>query len=91
MAFNDWDRFVENESLLLDFLEWVGTSPKQYEEVMAAWRTSCPKLTIWEDALDAGFVAVHKREVSVTTAGREFLRERRCPNDGESPHKAHGS
>ena len=68
---------MENESLILDLLEWIDPAPKGYEEVMNAWRTSCPRLTIWEDALDAELVAVQNREVSLTTAGREFLRVRR--------------
>jgi hypothetical protein len=29
---------------------------KDYEEVMDAWRTSCPKLPVSEDANDLGFI-----------------------------------
>ena len=36
--------------LILDFLEWVAARPRPYAEVMDAWRTSCPRLTVWEDA-----------------------------------------
>jgi hypothetical protein len=68
---------MENESLILDLLEWIGTSPRPYVVVMQAWRTSCPRFTIWEDALDAGYVNVCNREVGVTDAGVEFLRARR--------------
>ena len=68
---------MENESLILDLLEWIGTSPRPYVIVMKAWRTSCPRFTIWEDALDAGYVIVSNREVGVTDAGLEFLRARR--------------
>ena len=28
-----------------------------YSEVIETWRTSCPRLTIWEDAVDRGYVA----------------------------------
>jgi hypothetical protein len=45
------------DSLILDFLEWLAAAPRPYSEVMAAWRTSCPRLTVWEDALEAGYVA----------------------------------
>jgi hypothetical protein len=45
--------------LTLDFLAWLSAGPQPYSEVMDAWRTSCPRLTIWEDAIDAGLV-VHK-------------------------------
>ena len=44
------------EPLILDFLEWVAKSPRPYNEVMEAWRTSCPRLTVWEDAVDRGLV-----------------------------------
>jgi hypothetical protein len=44
------------EALILDLLEWLATRERRYEEVMEAWRTSCPKLTVWEDANDRGLV-----------------------------------
>jgi hypothetical protein len=68
---------VSNEALVLDLLEWINAAPRRYEDVMSAWRTSCPKLTIWEDAVDAGLVAVRFREVTPTAAGRELLNARR--------------
>jgi len=68
---------MDNESLVLDLLESLSRGSKDYDEVMAAWRTSCPRLTIWEDALDAGLVAVNDREVTLTAAGRRFLEKRR--------------
>ena len=65
--------------LTADLLTWLEAAPRSYAEVMEVWRTSCPRLTIWEDALDAGLVA-HFREpgkpatVGVTEKGREFLK-----------------
>jgi hypothetical protein len=44
------------ESLILDLLEWVASGQRSYEEVMDAWRTSCPRLPVWEDANDRGLV-----------------------------------
>jgi hypothetical protein len=44
------------EALVLDLVEWVAKKPRPYEEVMDAWRTSCPRLTVWEDAVDRGLV-----------------------------------
>ena len=66
------------ESLILDLLEWIGRESRPYSEVMAAWRTSCPGLQIWEDAGDRGFVRRHLEEgrgifISVTPLGREHL------------------
>ena len=67
---------MENEPLVVELLEWLRPKPRSYEEVMAAWRTSCPRLTIWEDASDAGYVVVRDGEVFITTSGREFLMAR---------------
>jgi hypothetical protein len=44
------------EALILDLLEWVAKGERSYEEVMDAWRTSCPRLPVWEDANDRGLV-----------------------------------
>jgi hypothetical protein len=76
---------MENKALVLDLVEWVAERPRAYADVMEAWRTSCPRLTIWEDAVDHGFVARVQRDgsglmVEATVAGRVFLRaERRQP------------
>lgn len=69
------------DPLILDLLEWLDRAPRSYAEVIDAWRTSCPRLTVWEDCVDRGLAArenVPGREVSVrvTDAGREFLRAR---------------
>jgi hypothetical protein len=70
------------ESLILDLLEWIGGDSRPYAEVLDAWRTSCPRLPVWEDANDRGFVRRHYvvgrgSLVSVSPAGREYLREHR--------------
>jgi hypothetical protein len=67
------------DPLVLDFVEWIAREPRVYAEVVTTWKTSCPRLTIWEDAADRGYVA---REtvagfgliVTVTEAGRKLLR-----------------
>ena len=75
------DPALENASLVRDLVDWVASKPRNYEEVMDAWRTSCPRLTVWEDAIDAGLLKVgfqHSdgaRVVSVTDAGRQFLQD----------------
>ena len=70
------------EPLILDFLEWLEPRARPYEEVNAAWRTSCPRLTVWEDALDAGYIKREARPglgwiVEITPAGRALLASRR--------------
>jgi hypothetical protein len=69
------------ESLILDLLEWLVKCDRSYEEVMDAWRTSCPRLTVWEDANDRGLVM--REEVSghcivrITSLGLALLEQRR--------------
>ena len=69
------------DALILDLLDWLADGERSYEEVMAAWRTSCPRLPVWEDANDRGLVATaHSNErliVRITPAGRALLEERR--------------
>ena len=69
---------IAPESLILDFLEWIANKPRPYREVMAAWRTSCPKLTVWEDSIDAGYVVRASASgqgaiVCLTPKGQSFL------------------
>ena len=71
---------MENQALVLDLIEFVARRPRTYDEVMEAWRTSCPRLPVWEEAVRHGFLAeVHEdgHMVRVTPAGEAFLRERR--------------
>ena len=73
------------DALVLDLVEWVAARPRPYGEVMEAWRTSCPRLTIWEDAVDRGLVVREQAQgadavVKVTPLGRNLLR-----NQGRLP------
>src|SRR5437870_1950386 len=45
--------------LMIQFLDWVASRPRTYSEATDAWRTSCPRLSVWEDALIAGFTEVN--------------------------------
>jgi len=64
---------LDNESLVLDLVEWVAGAPRPYSEVMRAWRTTCPRLTVWEDSVGEGFVRVDDRTVRATARGLDFL------------------
>ena len=44
------------DALVLDLVEWIAREPRPYTEVIDTWRTSCPRLTVWEDAVDRGYV-----------------------------------
>jgi hypothetical protein len=45
------------DPLVLDLVAWLAREPRPYDEVISAWRTSCPRLTVWEEAVDRGLVA----------------------------------
>jgi hypothetical protein len=66
------------DSLVLDLVEWVGRAPRSYAQVMEAGGTSCPRLAVWEEALDRGYLMRCQDKdgatcVRVTAAGRAFL------------------
>jgi hypothetical protein len=54
----------------------VADRPRPQAEVMEAWRTNCPRLTVWEDAVEAGLVVLQDGMVSATAAGRAALARR---------------
>ncbi len=69
------------DSLVFDLLEWVAGRERSYTEVMDAWRTSCPRFPVWEEATDRGLVT--KQEVNgclvvrITASGLALLERRR--------------
>jgi len=71
------------DALILDLLEWIGPRQRPYAEVIEAWRTSCPRLPVWEEANARGFIERRHRPgseatVAVTGLGRTFLGSRRA-------------
>ena len=78
------------EAPILDLLDWLTVRDRTYEEVMDAWRTSCPRLPVWEDANERGLIAREKVNgncvVRVTSSGLAVLtavQNRRCSLIGE--------
>ena len=66
------------DALILDLCEWVAREPRTHAELIDAWRTSCPRLTVWEDAQERGFLMRAFEPgrggmVRVTSAGLDFL------------------
>ena len=74
------------DALVIDLLEWIGPRGRPYAEVIEAWRTSCPRLPVWEEANARGYL-VHdhaaggERLVSVSPTGLAVLNQARseCP------------
>ena len=68
-------------ALVLDLLAWVAREPRTYGETLEAWRTSCPRLPVWEEAVERGLVQVertpglpmHATLVCLTSRGRSLL------------------
>ncbi len=68
------------DALLMDLVFFVAKQPRLYDEVIDAWRTSCPRLTVWEDAIDRGLVTRRRAAdktlvVQATGAGLRFLQD----------------
>jgi hypothetical protein len=66
-------------ALTLQFLAWVAEAPRTYAQAMDAWRSSCPRLSIWEDAILDGLVMFeggatrNQSRVTLTPKGRAAL------------------
>jgi hypothetical protein len=64
--------------IMIQFLSWVADRPRSYAETMDAWRTSCPRLSVWEDAVIADLVRLEGeggRAVMLTERGATILRQ----------------
>ena len=67
-------------TLMVQFLRWLEERPRNYAETMDVWRSNCPRLSVWEDALDYGLIRLESArdgttdmQVSVTAKGRARL------------------
>ena len=63
--------------IMLQFLAWVADRPRTYPQTMDAWRSTCPHLSVWEDAIIDGLVRIDNdngRAVVLTPRGRKVLR-----------------
>jgi hypothetical protein len=65
--------------IMLQFLAWVADRPRTYGETMDAWRSTCPQLSVWEDAVIGGLVRLRTgagRSVRLTARGRALIERR---------------
>ena len=78
-------------ALTLQFLSWVSAGQRSYDEAMEAWRTTCPRMTVWEDAMSDGLVRLESNgakkdcKVSLTEQGRKALAAQTATHCDESP------
>lgn len=79
------DEAATVNALALDLCASLAAGPKSYADVMEAWRTSCPRLDVWETARDRGWIARRADAagaiVVLTDAGRAALRKERAGAD----------
>jgi hypothetical protein len=81
------------DPLVRDFVEWIAKEPRPYREANEAWRTSCPRLMVWEAAAERGYVERKLLEgqgpcVVATEAGREFVRTYDHPEPAQRAKRA---
>jgi hypothetical protein len=68
--------------IMVQFLAWVADRPRTYRQTMDAWRTSCPRLSVWEDAILDELVRIgndENRAVTLTARGRAALEKAKTP------------
>jgi hypothetical protein len=64
--------------IMIQFLSWVADRPRTYAQAMEAWRTSCPRLSVWEDAVIQKLVRIDGnggRAVRLTKRGFAVLQK----------------
>jgi hypothetical protein len=57
----------------LQLLAWLAERHRTYPETIETWKSSCPRLTVWEDAVADGLVRVERGDVVLTPAGATLL------------------
>lgn len=57
----------------LQLLAWIAERSRTYPETIEVWKSSCPRLTVWEDAVSDGLVRVERGHVLLTASGSELL------------------
>ncbi len=68
----------EPSLIMIQFLAWVADRPRNYAQTMDAWRSTCPRLSVWEDAIIEGLVRIESnanRTVRLTTHGSAMLEQ----------------
>jgi hypothetical protein len=73
---------LSHDLLMLEFLSWISSRPRTYTEAMNAWQSSCPRHTIWEDAMIEGYIQIHRNEtikdpeITLTPIGFALLQDK---------------
>jgi hypothetical protein len=67
-----------------ELLSWLALKPRTYEEAIDAWRSHCPRLTVWEDAVIDGLIRIERTRgagstVALTERADAMLRAEPSP------------
>jgi hypothetical protein len=57
----------------MQLLSWIAERSRSYAETIETWKTSCPRLSTWEDALADGLVRIDRGRVVLTPSGDGLL------------------
>src|SRR5215475_7310426 len=81
--------------IMIQFLAWVADRPRTYADAMDAWRTSCPRLSVWEDAIIEDLVRIEGNgasrgasAVTLTRRGRAVLQKAQNASQSSEPKRA---
>jgi hypothetical protein len=77
--------------IMIQFLAWIADRPRNYAQTMDAWRSSCPRLSVWEDAIIEGLIRIGSntnRSIRLTPAGEAALAQA-APQTPRRRSKAH--
>jgi hypothetical protein len=70
---------LSHDLLMLEFLSWISSRRRTYDEAMTLWQSHCPRHMIWEDAIADGYIEIKRNgrgevsEVTLTENGRTLL------------------
>jgi hypothetical protein len=73
---SDSGTFEPISLIMVQFLGWVAERVRTYPETMEAWHSTCPRLSVWEDAVIDRLVRIDDgagRAVVLTDKGRAVL------------------
>lgn len=80
---------MNHDAPTLQLLAWIAEESRTYAETIDVWKTSCPRLAVWEDALADALVRVDRGRVVLTSAGSALLRRPgAAPVRGAGPYES---
>lgn len=71
--------------LMVEFLSWISSRHRTYSQAMNAWQSTCPRHTIWEDAVIDGYIQLNRQDalddpqVVLTPRGQALLDASNAP------------